>query len=388
MDGREPVDLPDTWAEARAVFRVMCEDAAADSAAIARCQDSERLAFDGYPADSHGLAADAALCSRLLRFSYQWVAGAEFTGLGLPPLFPPRRLKSGSTGSRSYGYSSSRLSRSYPQGHRTTSYGYHGRAQRTHYYVFWSPNRFGHGRSSHDGGCSSGSSADSGCDWELAPEEEMFRDDITEAMINPEVHGQEPYTVTIYSVSSLGLSQSRICPPGSGDWEAPGQQDLFVTLVPLEEVSEPPWLTLTVLVLFCCFWGPVVFCCIARYRRGQRRRVPAPQAGDVSYVQEVKVAPLCFQAIPVSGASVAGGLPVSGCIPNYAPAPLCLQTNPVPGACVAGGIPNYANRGSVESASSSEPVLPGAIPNRASGLVPAATVGVPIAGEHPFGPIA
>merc|ERR550532_426460 len=67
----------------------------------------------------------------------------------------------------------------------------------------------------------------------------MIRDDIKEALLEPEERGGESYTVHIHSVTSDDLSLSRICPPSSAmEWQAPAEQDLFVAFTLLDEVHD------------------------------------------------------------------------------------------------------------------------------------------------------
>lgn len=227
MDGSDPIGIPDTWAEARQAFRNLCEDYMFDRS---ECQQHELSTFDGYPSDSQVLNIDDALCNRLLRFSYQWLYGTEWTGPGLPPHILVRRLKgaAASAGGRSYGYAGTTMTRGYPMGYASTGYGYSGRAAVFGTYMVIMPVGLYGGRHYGNNGCNSNSES---CNYQMESSQTMMRDDIETAIVNPEEQeGVSPYTVVIHQVTGTDFDVSKLC-------GGTGGQDLFVMLAPLGEVE-------------------------------------------------------------------------------------------------------------------------------------------------------
>mmetsp|Transcript_24047 Transcript_24047/g.71558 ORF Transcript_24047/g.71558 Transcript_24047/m.71558 type:complete len:616 (-) Transcript_24047:12-1859(-) len=155
-DGRAPVELPDTWAEARSAFRDVCHS---EGLSATRCREAEEDAFEGYPRDeslmiTDGSAHGAGLCGRLLRSvstmslvdvgSGRQARMSELRTADGRPYKLGRRLKSGGTtssghaggGHGGFGGRSGLGARSFGRGFgrpaafhgtpRTTSYGYTG----------------------------------------------------------------------------------------------------------------------------------------------------------------------------------------------------------------------------------------------------------------------
>jgi len=63
MDGRSPVDLPETWVEARTDFRDICTR---EGLRAELCDHTEKLAFEGYPTGNVSLDISIPLCTRLM----------------------------------------------------------------------------------------------------------------------------------------------------------------------------------------------------------------------------------------------------------------------------------------------------------------------------------
>ena len=63
-DGREPVELPDTWAEARSAFNEVC---LAEGLMPGECGRKEKDTFQGLPQDEELMETDEGLCDRLMR---------------------------------------------------------------------------------------------------------------------------------------------------------------------------------------------------------------------------------------------------------------------------------------------------------------------------------
>lgn len=319
LDGRAPVELPDSWAEARQAFRDMCD---VELGSREDCAKHEEDIFDGYPrsdaAVEDPVADDAALCQRLLHFSRRMVVpeggaagGGDAENVSSIVWAPPRRMK-GSTSSGSpavaghtsssrvagttgtYGYSTTRIASSYPRGYTATSYGYAGYGApqaRAHaagfYYVrFWYFPSFGHSRgytrcadsaetcSPEDGGCRGDQ-----CTWHIT--EDFARDDLMNTGFTPsDYEDATKYKLTIYTVKGTHYAQSRICPPsnwdpsaGSTSWTPPDKQDLFVSLTQMEHVTEDEDLggfiaaAIAMSLIILCFC--VCCCCFLNKNKGQ-----------------------------------------------------------------------------------------------------------------------
>jgi len=253
MDGRPPVDLPDTWGEARIAFLTMCEEAVEDGTSGSHsCQEQEHMIFAKHPKSDKMLEMDDALCNRLLRVGMSWVLGEDLEPALLSRMNLPRRLKGGS-------YSSSRMSSSYPSGYRGTSYGYHGRTPMFAYWYVWG----GMGGSRRYGRSSSNASSQGNCDadpaescqWKLGPNEIMYRDDLTNVSVSLSSY-ELPFFVTVYSVTGEDFEASRICPPFGWNfdysvWTPPEQQDLFMTLTPLEHSITGTTIVIWIILGFC-----------------------------------------------------------------------------------------------------------------------------------------
>lgn len=90
LDGRDPVNLPDTWAEARVAFEEICHS---DSESPDDCQAMTAVIFEGRPRGAEVFYTDSALCGLMLK---QLNAGTKSDGSFVAP--KPRRMK-GSGGS-------------------------------------------------------------------------------------------------------------------------------------------------------------------------------------------------------------------------------------------------------------------------------------------------
>eukprot|EP00928_Gymnodinium_smaydae_P007562 TRINITY_DN1270_c0_g1_i4.p1 TRINITY_DN1270_c0_g1~~TRINITY_DN1270_c0_g1_i4.p1 ORF type:complete len:1441 (-),score=192.68 TRINITY_DN1270_c0_g1_i4:180-4502(-) len=63
VDGRSPIELPETYADARSSFGTMCQDEGYDAAI---CEDATKLVFKGFPEDSSKMFAGTDICKRLM----------------------------------------------------------------------------------------------------------------------------------------------------------------------------------------------------------------------------------------------------------------------------------------------------------------------------------
>uniref|UniRef100_A0A7S2K4J8 Uncharacterized protein n=1 Tax=Zooxanthella nutricula TaxID=1333877 RepID=A0A7S2K4J8_9DINO len=84
LDGRNPVDLPDTWNEARLAFGDICNQEETDPSS-GKCAASEERIFAGYPTGEGAFEADDKLCKRLMEHANE------------KDLIRGRRLKGGPT---------------------------------------------------------------------------------------------------------------------------------------------------------------------------------------------------------------------------------------------------------------------------------------------------
>jgi len=305
LDGRDPVELPDTWSEARDSFLQLCESESSD--APDACLRSELEAFAGYPERSEEpFLADEKLCNRLMYHApgIDKEALALFLNSGvLPRGAVPRRTK-GSTssggaatsshtsknaGAGTYTYSTARMTTMYPAGYATTGYGFSGYTSRmpsrvigTYFIVgwwgprmFWGSRRYTH---CHDG---SGQACDSSsavkcetgedCDWKAISGDNLIRDDLMQTGFKP-INHKGPFTLTISKIDGAGFNTSRICPPSgwtptgasSGSWTPPAGQDLFAALsnaegfVEEEEINHWVWVGPLLAVFFCCCLGCII----------------------------------------------------------------------------------------------------------------------------------
>lgn len=313
-DGRTPVELPDTWAEAREAFRGMCEVETGDSA---KCDAVKEDAFSGYPDTEVSMESDGALCTSLFEH------GATFLPELLSGVAPLRRLKGGtgsyssaggggavggrtfSSGAGSYGATSARMGTNYPRGYTSTGYGYAGRGGMTPSrgyspatrgivvgaVVFggmgYGGYRWGRGRTRCYGDrCNSTASdectVDKPCDFALSADEDFTRDDLLEhTAFDAGVH-PGPYDLYIRKVDGEQFRASRICPPANwtgidGDmgFTLPEFQDIFVAITKVDEMifqeesTEDSPIALFVILVFL-IPGVVLYCC---YRQHQKTNV-------------------------------------------------------------------------------------------------------------------
>lgn len=312
MDGRAPVELPDTWGEAQSAFRDMC---AAEGYSAAACGRAEAKVFDGYSQDlNEPLRPDAALCERLLSFA---AAVTQVTATLTAtfnddevPLVPiggltaaslasfsaaPRRMKGswGSYSSDGYGYSAPRLSRAYPLGYASTPYGYTGYRAYPRYnpimvYLPFYPLGYHPGYYSRysnycgagsctptrAGNCNVGSTVpgeETLCEWNYTLPNDANRDDIMDTGFIPsEFNWPLTLIITRPLLNSIGVdfAPENICPPVgmTADqamlWQPAVHEDLYVTLTMADPDDPGPfwWLSSALGMIACgCFT-----CCVIK----------------------------------------------------------------------------------------------------------------------------
>jgi len=319
-DGRDPVELPDTWSEARSSFRSMCE---AEGSLGDGCAAAEEDVFRGYPRSGGALRTDDRLCARLRAraasaLDPETAAFVRARGAGVLPALgpaPPRRAKGASSGSSTssggtavgnygssrvdgvYSSSTATLGRSYPGGYSSASYGYSGVGARspsrmagTYAVVFWYSPRGYYGSRSYTS-CQQASSQCSGgqvkcnsgetCDWVQPNGEQLIRDDLMDTGFLPS-EWEQPFTLTITDMSGSAFSPSGSCPPSGWDpatntpfWTPTPGQDLYAALSDVEYIEDalPWWGTLIIVlssVIFCCF----CFCLLRRKKNKQSEDEP------------------------------------------------------------------------------------------------------------------
>jgi len=351
-DGRDPVDLPDTWAEARHAFRGICED---EGVLAEECTDAEAAAFHSQPRGEVPLVADAGFCRRLAQ------QGHDLWGfvLASPGFAQARRLKAGggfghsAGGGRSgryagtaggsyaarngrwgsplypglgaYGFGTAFLAMSYSRGFATTSYGYaghsaHGPRKQNDTTVRAGPIpvTVEHEKSIHsraithcldasNQSCVDGRVAAAAAgfvQWQLDPKDEFVRDDLM-------VYGfqarrdQSPYALTITAVAGTDYATTRICAPtgkaaadaarSASPWRPPPREDLFVTLTEVESLpkeEEDFAGVLGTVLLLLCVAGVLVMCCRQERHpevRDVEWRRPSPRAGGKAAGNHPKV---------------------------------------------------------------------------------------------------
>lgn len=266
-DGRDPVDLPDTWAEARYAFRSICED---EGLTIEECSSAEEAAFHSQPRGEEPFVTDTGFCQRLVQ------QGHDLWGfvLASPGFKQARRLKAGggfghsaSYGGRggrysggyaagsyaartgrwaspmyptlgAYGFGTVFLAMSFTRGFATTSYGYaghsaHGPRQKNDTTVRAGPIpvTVEHEKSIHsraithcldasNQSCVSGRVAPEAAgggqlvQWRLDPQDEFVRDDLMVYGFQAK-RDQSPYELTITAVSGTDYAKTRICAPST-----------------------------------------------------------------------------------------------------------------------------------------------------------------------------
>jgi len=291
-DGRSPVELPDTWSDARDAFHGICEQGGLASA----CDAEETAIFAGHPAGEQAFQPSTDFCMDLARY-YVSVSGDS-------ALVMARRLKSGggsysssSSGSKAvggwdsasrtsmspYGYTESRMGSVYPRGYSSTSYGYSGRGGMSPRltattvavvgvgtftgFGAWRWSQRGTGSQS-SGECNEGSR----CGWDLNGEE-LIRDDImTHGFIPSEM--SYPLQLTVKQLQITGLNASAMCDPNawSNASEVAGV-DVFFSVAAVEELDEDldPLLGFIALPFFLI--GLVCFCWVCNPQAKKYRRI-------------------------------------------------------------------------------------------------------------------
>lgn len=251
-DGRSPVELPDSWEEARGAFRSIGEQGGSPG-----CEASESRLFSGRPSGREAFEPSGDFCSVLARYH------AEFGGYSFS-----RRLKGGGgtywsrTGSVAiggwestsrtsmspYGYSRWRADLVYPRGYAKTGYGYTARGAMAPWrtrstlaivagagagaYTGYAAWRWSRHVGAGPGECRR---ADSDCGWDHSGE--LIRDDImTNGVIPSEL--RYPLNLSVTYMSSAGFVKSEMCLGDSLLWNSSSSGDLFFTLAEVDELEE------------------------------------------------------------------------------------------------------------------------------------------------------
>jgi len=285
-DGRDPVAMPDTWEEARAAFKGICES---EGASPQQCLTDEAALFEGGPRDHTPWVATKTLCDQLSAYA---VSKLKMT------MVSARRLKGGGTtgnggqaansysnarnpGLGSYGYGMSRMKGAYPMGVAKTGYGYAGRSRlMTGFLAFGflglgfgsmgAYSRHRYRQQTSDTECADGGAdcTEEGGKFKLASGQEVYRDDLMEdtGFSFGEVSGG--ISVTIYSITSEAFNSSVICPPAnwkSIGWEPSRSEDLFISVTSMESIEHDDWTGLIVaavifLSMIICSVGACILC--------------------------------------------------------------------------------------------------------------------------------
>jgi len=316
-DGRLPVDLPDTWAEARVAFRSICHSEGGGDRE--ECAEFEGTVFVGFETSSEmPFTPELGFCKRLWQHVLN-VAEREGVGQSGSLTAGPRRLKStsppvyrtpsGELGagriftnprfpSRTVGFTAAYVAAAYPNGYAKPTYGYSGRPRgppgqdcededpdcevaeeeeeeevedidneavgspwpvRLPNYTHQNSRSASHchDKSSQvcvDGGVPCDSSGI--CQWYPAPEDVLTRDDVMTTSFR--ASGLFPLTLKILSVEGPNYEAEKICNL-STSWQPPSGQDVFAVLtkvVILEEATLPWWVLIILIVPGMC-----VCCC-------------------------------------------------------------------------------------------------------------------------------
>jgi hypothetical protein len=280
MAGMSPVEIPDTWGDARKAFLDICDR---DGYSEKGCLDAEQKLFAAYPVDQTSSElfdfVPRSLCHRLLRYaiasmSLDLTSGSSVDNVELEPLenltlnpmyFTPRRMKGfGYSSGPSFGYSSSSLSRTYPRGHYSTPYGYsgyHAIPRSTPVMVAYPMLLYHHGyynQYGYNGNCGT-LAQDGNCMKNSALPTEFNRDDLmTTGFLASDF--TYPLKLSVQQVVGSDYNAAGICPTGQNNWKAPQIQSLFFALSQVDEYSSGggfSWLS-TFLQIICC-----LFCCCA-----------------------------------------------------------------------------------------------------------------------------
>mmetsp|Transcript_45616 Transcript_45616/g.132783 ORF Transcript_45616/g.132783 Transcript_45616/m.132783 type:complete len:493 (+) Transcript_45616:101-1579(+) len=297
FDGRDPVDLPDTWRAARADFGQLCE---AELGSPGGCAARTARLFSGLPADDSPFQPEDALCQELAAFVREEIFGGEAIGAArrrlksasggtLAHSYTPRSQAASDGAGPSYGFSTTAISTAYPRGYTQVGYGYTGRniflgavagsfVARTWYVQGYSGSRV-YTKSANSSSPGQPAPVNGGTMvWNTT--EEFVRDDIMEYGFYPdevdETGTATRFTLHISSVEGADLSPERICPPASwssespAGWTAPRAQDLFVdlTLVSSEEVP----VALIVGIVLGSIFGTCCLCCCVFFMCGRLKR--------------------------------------------------------------------------------------------------------------------
>jgi len=308
-NGRSPVELPDTWNDAREAFRGICEQ----EGVAPDCAADELTLFDGWPGEGHAFQPSPAFCDGLVVYLARWGGDAAVMA---------RRLKGGAgghasvgggrshgggwssashTGAFSYGYSAGHMRTIYPGGYALTGYGYSGYGAFYPRYgtsgvvvaaaTMGALTGYGAARWSHRvGSQSSCHGTSSGCGWDLLGEA-LVRDDVMTHRFKPS-EMTYPLTLVIRNVSGAGFDASVMCafPAGNAsNASAPGV-DLFFSLVPVAPSDEgagiwgvvaftPILIVMGCLGYCCCFRPPAkTYKKMKRLRRSRETAEPIGNA--------------------------------------------------------------------------------------------------------------
>eukprot|EP00429_Kryptoperidinium_foliaceum_P008036 CAMPEP_0176024604 /NCGR_PEP_ID=MMETSP0120_2-20121206/12025_1 /TAXON_ID=160619 /ORGANISM="Kryptoperidinium foliaceum, Strain CCMP 1326" /LENGTH=579 /DNA_ID=CAMNT_0017357783 /DNA_START=30 /DNA_END=1769 /DNA_ORIENTATION=+ len=311
--GASPVDLPDMWSDAREAFRGICEQEGAVD-----CAADETTLFKGTPEGEDAFKPSSGFCEGLARYAARSSGGAasfarrlkggggSYTGSG-----GTKAVGGWESASRSsmgpYGYTSSRMSTTYPGGYAQTSYGYSARgasfprAGTTAVVVAVAAGGltgYGAMRWSQRVGSQSECSG-STCGWDLRGEE-LVRDDIMTHGFKPS-EMTYPLILSIWDVRIGDFNMSKVCSEGEANMSAYHDMDLFFSIAPVDalEEDEDDWGVLGLLpgllflgcLCYCCFWRPSM----KRYKRMKHMRKMREDGESVINATETIGGGSCFK---------------------------------------------------------------------------------------------
>jgi hypothetical protein len=238
FEGRSPLELPETWEEARTAYQEMC---AAEGFQSEACHVAEQNLFDGYPRGNETMVADDALCSKLMEHAEVLMhlhVGEQSHRPDIVPLTnvngsltgnaPARRTKS--WGESGAGYKKDKLKSNYPGGWNKAGYGYAG------------PVAVG-----VVGGAAVGMLVVGG-----ATDVNVYRDDLMEEAFVPADYTY-PLVLTIYSVKSSGAS----CGGTSSN-----SKMIFGLSLAVPPLGAAFWICMTIFVFAPIGLG-FLFCCVS-----------------------------------------------------------------------------------------------------------------------------
>lgn len=314
LDGRHPVDLPDTWAEARTAFEDICRG---ESEMPDDCPARTAAIFEGRPHAAETFSTDVAFCEVLAR-------GAKSSLGGFFAEAQPRRTK-GSTGAGSGYYSGGSsgvgtkftgtsyassygggtrvgyygMGTHYPYGYSSRPYGYSGYRNRaavpTAMYFVMRPN---YGYSTYYLGPGRGITQPANrmgtevCDDDMECQisvKDLIRDDLMDKNFATNLY-TAPLLLTVYTIKGgpgdQAFDRVAMCPPpgwtDGGSWTPPPTNpQLFFALGVVDTMQ---WweddlgsliggLVGGLLGCCCC-------CCLCRYMRKKSKRPHAEECAE------------------------------------------------------------------------------------------------------------